>query len=558
MTIKKFRQSLLTFALVIFLVVIISPLTFSQEKTTWKRNIEATPEIFTAQASSESNGESAPEVQEKQEATPESSEDASSIEDAPVVLDGETLFTYSSKVQGMPAQDRAQRVTREIEEFAKDFSDPIDSLKITVLEGLRIISSEEEILFALVEADAQAANRSLDELANEYLQKVKGAISQYREKRSFKNLLFSILFASIETIIFIFLLIVINKIFAKIHHQIDTWRTRLFRSIRIQNLQILSTQQQANLFLRLVKLIHWVIVASLILLYFSLLTRHFPQTKPLAKAIFSSLYNVLVTVGNAIINYLPNLFTIFLTIFITYYIIRFCQLFFNALDRGTLSFRGFDQDWARPTYKITILLILAVALAVIFPYLPGSEAPAFRGVSILIGALITLGGASAVSNLIGGIIIIYTRAFRIGDLIEIGSFKGKVYQKTILSTRILTINNELVTIPNATLIASSIVNYNAILRELNEPMVVHTSITLGYDLPWRKVEHVLCEAARTTSGILEEPSPFVRATSLDDFYVSYELRAYANDLSKLKDIYIQLDCCDLPYPFPYLTSSMVK
>ncbi len=176
----------------------------------------------------------------------------------------------------------------------------------------------------------------------------------------------------------------------------------------------------------------------------------------------------------------------------------------------------------------------------IFPYLPGAEAPAFKGVSILIGALVTLGGAGAVSNLIGGVIIIYTRAFRIGDIIQTSGFKGVVHEKTILSTRIRTLDNEIVTIPNAILVASTIVNYNTILRELNEPIVVHTSITLGYDVPWRKVERVLVEAARSTSGILEKPLPFVQPTSLDDFYVSYKLRAYTKDLSKLKEIYIQL------------------
>ena len=137
-------------------------------------------------------------------------------------------------------------------------------------------------------------------------------------------------------------------------------------------------------------------------------------------------------------------------------------------------------------------------------------------------------------------IIIYTRAFRIGDLIETGNYKGLVYEKTILSTRIRTIDNEIVTIPNAIIVSSSIVNYNAILRELNEPIAVHTSITLGYDVPWRKVEQVLIEAAQATSGILEKPIPFVQPTSLDDFYVSYKLRAYTTDLLQLQEIYVQL------------------
>ncbi len=336
------------------------------------------------------------------------------------------------------------------------------------------------------------------------------------------------------------MLLLLNKIFAKIYRQIDVWKNTLFPRLRIQNLSLLSEEQKYNFSLRLAKLIYWGLVTILVFSYLPLLARHIPHTEGFRKTILSYLYAALATAWKAIIGYIPNLLIIFITGIVTYYIIRFCQFFFNAIDRGRLSFSGFDQDWAKPTLKIIVLLILAVAFAIIFPYLPGAEAPAFKGVSILIGALITLGGAGAVSNLIGGVIIIYTRAFRIGDIIQTERFRGVVYEKTILSTRIRTMDNEIVTIPNAILVASSIVNCNTLLRELNEPIVVHTTITLGYDVPWRKVEGVLVEAALATSGILENPIPYVQPTSLDDFYVSYKLRAYTKDLSKLKDIYIQI------------------
>ncbi len=457
-----------------------------------------------------------------------------------MVLDGEKLFSFSSKIEGIPAEDRAQGTSESIEQVAKNFSIPIDSLKIVQLEGLRVITAEKEIVFVLIEADAKAANLSLDKLANEYLQKVKIAISQYREKRSLKNLVLRILFILIESVIFVFLLLLLNKIFAKIYRQIDVWKTTLFPRLRIQNLSLLSEEQKYNFSLRLAKLIYWGLVTILVFSYLLLLARHIPHTEGFRKTILSYLYAALATAWKAIIGYIPNLLIIVITGIFTYYIIRFCKFFFNAIDRGRLSFSGFDQDWAKPTLRIIVLLILAVAFAIIFPYLPGAEAPAFKGVSILIGALITLGGAGAVSNLIGGVIIIYTRAFRIGDIIQTERFRGVVYEKTILSTRIRTMDNEIVTIPNAILVASSIVNCNTLLRELNEPIVVHTTITLGYDVPWRKVEGVLVEAALATSGILEKPIPYVQPTSLDDFYVSYKLRAYTKDLSKLKDIYIQI------------------
>ena len=165
-------------------------------------------------------------------------------------------------------------------------------------------------------------------------------------------------------------------------------------------------------------------------------------------------------------------------------------------------------------------------MAVIFPYLPVYKSPAFQGISLLVGALITFGGASTVSNLVGGTVIIYTRAFRLGDLIKTEEHFGFVHEKTILSTRIRTITGEIVTIPNANLMSSSIINYNAMQRELKQPLMIRTTITLGYDVPWRKVHQVLLDAANATENILEDPAPYVLQTSLDDFYVSYELRAY--------------------------------
>ncbi|MGB5594074.1 MAG: mechanosensitive ion channel family protein, partial [Crocosphaera sp.] len=188
----------------------------------------------------------------------------------------------------------------------------------------------------------------------------------------------------------------------------------------------------------------------------------------------------------------------------------------------------FYPDWAQPTYKLTVILILALAAAIVFPYLPGFNSPAFQGISLLVGALVTFGGASTIANLIGGFVVIYTRAFQIGDRIKIENFRGVVLEKSILSTRICNGENEIITIPNSIMVASTIINYSATVRELKQPLVINTSITLGYDVPWRLVHETLINSALETVDILEDPAPYVWQTSLDDFYVSYELRAYTN------------------------------
>ena len=186
------------------------------------------------------------------------------------------------------------------------------------------------------------------------------------------------------------------------------------------------------------------------------------------------------------------------------------------------------------------MLIIALTLATIFPLLPGAKSPAFRGISIFAGALFTLGGASTIANLVGGFIIIYTRAFQIGDRVQVGDVIGIILEKTILSTRIRTAKNEIVTIPNANLITTNIKNFSTAYRDINQPIILHTVVTLGYDVPWRDVHRILKEAALLSPSILKDPAPFVLQTSLGDFSVSYELNAYTEQPSMMPEIYSEL------------------
>ena len=525
---KKHWQALSFLVIITFLIIIRIPLLSSTDVISGQENVA----IVQAQTSSPKAGEIAPQTTEYPENTNQ--------QDFPVILNGETLFSFSSQIQGFSAEKRAEQTAQAIEAIARNSEIPLESLKIVKLEGLRVISTEEDSLITLLEADAQAANRPLDELASEYIQTVKNAIAQYRGQKRIDIPVRRIISAAIEVFVVIFLLVLLNKILLRIYRQIDAWKTTLFRPLTIQSLQIISVEQEANLLSGLVKLLYWGIVGVILFIYLSLLTRYVPQTKGLGEAIFNSLSTVLANAVKATIAYLPNLFSILLTIVVTFYIIRFCKLIFNAIETGMLSIPGFYLDWARPTEKLLVILISAFSLVVIFPLLPGANSPAFRGISIFVGALFTLGGASAIANLVGGFIIIYTRAFQVGDRVQIANVKGDILEKSILSTRIRTVKNEIITIPNANLITSNIKNFTTALRDINEPLILYTTITLGYDVPWRQVHQVLIEAARSSPSVLEDPAPFVLQTALGDFSVSYELNAYTNQPSMMPEIYSQL------------------
>lgn len=227
-------------------------------------------------------------------------------------------------------------------------------------------------------------------------------------------------------------------------------------------------------------------------------------------------------------------------IFITHYLLRAIKPFFTGLERENLVINGFYPDWAKPTYNLLSLLIIALAIVIAFPYLPGFNSPAFQGVSVFLGVLFSLGSTSAIANVVGGIILIYTRSFQLGDKISIGDVIGDVIEKGLLVTRIRTPANRIITIPNSSLLNTNVINFSVSQREFKQPLILQTTVTLGYDLPWRKVHATLKEAALATKFIVSEPAPFVLQTSLDDFYVSYQLNAYTDHPSKMVYIYSEL------------------
>jgi small-conductance mechanosensitive channel len=238
------------------------------------------------------------------------------------------------------------------------------------------------------------------------------------------------------------------------------------------------------------------------------------------------------------IGFIPELFMILVVIFITYYITKGINFISLEVERETLSIPGFYPEWAKPTFNLFKIIVMAFAFIVIFNYLPFSDSPAFQGVSVFLGLLISLGSSSAISNIIAGLVIIYMRAFKLGDRVKIGDTTGDVIEKTMLVTRLRTIKNEEVTIPNASILAGKTINYSV---ESNGPgLILHSTVTIGYDVPWRKVHELLISAAMKTDMILKAPSPFVLQTSLDDFYVSYQINAYTTTPQKAAVIYSEL------------------
>jgi len=214
---------------------------------------------------------------------------------------------------------------------------------------------------------------------------------------------------------------------------------------------------------------------------------------------------------------------------------RFVRYIFSEIRKENLKLPGFYADWAMPTFGIVRFLLLAFMFVLIFPYLPGSDSDIFKGVSVFLGILFSLGSSSAIGNMVAGLVITYMRPFQIGDRVKISGITGDVVEKTLLVTRLKTVKNEVITIPNSAILSGNTINYSSIAKK--EGLIVYSTVTIGYDVPWKDMHAALLEAAARTEFVLKEPKPFVLQTSLDDFYVSYQINAITKLPKKQAEIY---------------------
>lgn len=472
------------------------------------------------------------------------------IKPAPVMLNDRVLFEIKTPVASFTTEDRARLSGQRIQQVADDENLSVNDIQIKNPPNSdhSTISVNKKVLVTITEADAQAAGLTREELGHEYLEIIRGNISLYRRERQPFYRAVSTLLAILATISIWLVFKAINYLFPLTKNWTRQAVNNIINTRRIPQAQLIASEI-SNFLIQILRLVRLIAFGAIVYLYIPLVFSFFPITRSLGNRLFGYLQSATLLVVNGIIDYVPNIFIIVLICFVTYYLIDFIKPIFEAIGRNRLSFPGFYSEWAQPTYDLLKFLIIAIAFAITLPYIPGFQSPAFQGVSVFLGVLFSLGSTSAVANTVGGIILIYTRAFQIGDRIRVGEVVGDVEEKSLLVTRLRTPKNILITIPNSTLLGVNIINYSASARDTHIPLILNTTITLGYDIPWRKVHKALVDAALKTNQILREPPPFVLQTALNDFYISYEINAYTNATKKLEPIYSELhqnilDCCN--------------
>jgi small-conductance mechanosensitive channel len=312
------------------------------------------------------------------------------------------------------------------------------------------------------------------------------------------------------------------------------------KPLTIKKLKILSAKQIIDTILVLLRILKYLIMVFQLFLAVPIVFSIFPATKSLAHTLFGYILNPLKEIVIKTVRYIPNLFTIIIIILITRYVIRTLKFFSVQITKGKMIIPGFYADWAEPSYKILQVLLWAFTVAIIYPYLPGSDSKAFQGVSVFVGIIFSLGSSSAIGNLVAGIVITYMRPFKIGDRVQIKDITGFVVEKNLMVVRLKTHKNEYVTFPNTIILSSGIINYNTSSDEDAEGLILNTEITFGYATPWQTIHEILINAALITSHVQKSPKPFVLQTAMDDFYARYQINCYTKAVDKVPAIYAQL------------------
>lgn len=450
----------------------------------------------------------------------------------------ENLFTIQTRLGSFPPSERAAAISQRLGRLEQNPFGPVPVIQVTDDGSTSIGTVGDFILFSVTDEDARAASTDRVGLAQYWAAQVQGVLVRDRlpnRLRAFGVHLLWIFLLSLSTWLGFWLL---NRLFRRIHRGASDLLDRKMGGLRIQNLELLSADQVSRWFLKLVGLVRVLVFLIFAYLYLSILFGFFPATRGLASRLLNLAITPAVSISQSIVAFIPNLFFLAIIGLVTWFTLKLTRLLFEGIQGGKLVFGTFHAEWADPTQKLIRLLILAFSLVLAFPYLPGSGSEAFKGVSLFLGVLFSLGSSGAVTNLVAGVLLTYMRPFKNGDRVQIGDTVGDVVERTALVTRILTIKNVEVSIPNSTVLSAQVQNFSA--RANQDGLILHTTITIGYDAPWKTVHGLLIDAALATVGILKDPRPFVFQTSLDDFYVSYQINAYTEQANQMAAIYAAL------------------
>lgn len=441
------------------------------------------------------------------------------------------LFWVRSQVGNLTPTDRAQAIEQRLRELPPSAAGEV---RVEEHGGSSDLYAGTRFVMSVTGLDAAPTGRTRQQLAADYAKTLREALVREGKGRSVRGVLIAVLLTVVATALLLLVLRIMRQGFARLYARLRTWENTRIRTLRVQGLEVLSAERATEGLIAATKLLRVALVTLLLAVWANAVLGFFPWTRGLARVVLQHAWEAAATILGGIADFVPNLFYIAMIVVITRLVLKAARLVASQVGSGGLVFPRFYPEWADPTYKIVRFLVVAFAAVVMFPYLPGSHSAAFRGVTIFFGVLFSLGSTSAVSNVVAGVVLTYMRPFAVGDRVKIAETIGDVIESNLLVVRIRTIKNHEVTLSNSMVLSAHIVNYSAAAR--GSGLILHTTITIGYDTPWRRVHELLVSAAQGVEGVLARPPPFVLQSALNDFHVSYELNAFTDRAQQSADI----------------------
>ena len=456
---------------------------------------------------------------------------------APVMVDGVAVLRVRG-VSSYPAELRAKTIADRIYDIAANPSIQVDALRIDETDMASQIMADRHLAMNVYDADAKIEGVPRQVVANLYLARIRSAIMAYRADRSAPSLERSAKAAAVATVVFVVLVGAVIWLRRKLDALLDSRYRQQLDALAAKSHEVLSVTRLWKSLDAALRFVRSAVIVVLGLLYLRYIFELFPYTRPAARSVAGFVVAPLLTMWASLVAKIPDLFFLAILVFVVRIILRMLRRFFDAVEQGRVHLRNFEQEWAAPTYKLMRPVVIAFAVVVGYPYIPGSGSEAFKGVSLFLGIIFSLGSSSFIANMIAGYSMTYRRAFKLGDVVQIGEVMGVVSGVRLQVTHVRTIKNEEVVVPNSQILNAAVTNFSSLAK--SDGLILHTTVGIGYETPWRQVEAMLLEAARRTPDLMTEPPPFVFHLQLGDFCVTYELNVYCSQPRKMRATYTEL------------------
>ena len=457
----------------------------------------------------------------------------------PLVIDGDTLLIIYTSLGGDDPAHRVEAVARKVTQIGKSLKLTTDSMHIFVSEYTDDVMCGEVVIVRVSDLDGLWNGMSRRDLAEEYLRILSVEIERLHADYGLKAKLTGLGWAVFLIVVQVVFFMMTARFIRYLRRKIAEGVNGRMKPLVIKGYELMNVPQQKRILLVLTRVLQIFLVLLQLFISLPLLFSIFPETEKFTWNMINYVWSPLRDMVVSIVRYFPNLVKIFVIIYVVRWVLKGLHHISDEIAVGHLKIDRFYQDWAQPTYHIIRIFVIAFTLVVIWPLLPGSESGVFKGVSIFVAALFSLGSTTTIGNLISGIIITYMRPFLVGDFVRIGEQEGEVIEKNAFITRLRDIKGNLVTVPNNSILSQQTVNYTAAARD-GKGSIVHSTFTFTYHVPRETVEAYLLEGAARCQLLEKNPKPFVLYTALEDFYTQYEINGYTKETARLFAVYSEL------------------